>query len=167
MCILSAYWITLNGHNYEVEVSGVCLFVRLCAGNFSKIPPYTHTVSKCTMNVPLGRGCQRSVVCIFLEQFEIEDGTMTSDWLKHFHLLLLNNCRCSHQTCQICFFVLCVTSTIFQNMVLIFYMPIPFHFQLKIKYYTPSQGKRPIFYILAWKFEWINTSLIFCHHLCY
>jgi hypothetical protein len=33
------------------------------------------------------------------------------------------------------------------------FKPIPFHFQLKIKNYAPSQGKRSIFYILAWKFE--------------
>jgi hypothetical protein len=26
---------------------------------------------------------------------------------------------------------------------------------------------RPIFHILAWKFEWMNTSLIFCHPLCF
>ena len=36
MCILSEYGITLNGHNYEVEVSGVCLFVRPYAYFFLK-----------------------------------------------------------------------------------------------------------------------------------
>ena len=46
-----------------------------------------------------------------------------------------------------------------------FYMPIPFHFQLKIKYYTPSQGKHPYFiFSLGNLNEWIRRwfSVIIC-----
>jgi hypothetical protein len=35
-----------------------------------------------------------------------------------------------------------------------------YRFTLKIKYYTPPQGKWSIFYILPWQYEWMNTSLI-------
>ena len=38
LCILSEYGITLNGHNYEVEVSGVCLFVRPYCVKYHRIP---------------------------------------------------------------------------------------------------------------------------------
>ena len=42
----------------------------------------------------------------------------------------------------------------------LFYMPIPDHFTLIIKYSTPSQGKWSMFYTLPWQFECkINPSL--------
>jgi hypothetical protein len=103
-----------------------------------------------SINVPIGRGCQRSV-SIFLEQFEIEDDTLTSDWLKHFHLLLLNNCRWSHQTCQIWFSILCSTWTIFQNMVVIFYMTIPLYFQLK--------SVRSVFHIIVYHYVLFHLTI--------
>ena len=110
LCILSEYRITLNGHNYEVEVSGVCLFVRPYAVNFSKVPPHTqfpmyHT---CSSGEEVPKKC-----CLYLSgAIWNRGGTLTSDWLRHFQLLLLNNCRWSHQTCQICFSVLYITWTI-------------------------------------------------------
>lgn len=64
MCILSENRITLNGHNYEVVVSGVCLFVRPYAVNLPKVYhriPSLQMCHKCSSVEGLPKKC-----CLYL-----------------------------------------------------------------------------------------------------
>ena len=52
----------------------------------------------------------------------------------------------------------------FQNMILIFYMPIPYPFALKIKYYIPSQGNWSLFFYSPLTI-WMNANILdFLYH---
>ena len=108
----SEYGITLNRRNYEVEVSGVCLFVRPYAVHFLQfqILMYHRMPSLQMLSSGVLKKC-----CLYLSRAIWNTGwsPLTSDWSKYFPLLLLNYCRWSHQTWQKRSSILCVTWTIF------------------------------------------------------
>jgi hypothetical protein len=155
----SEYGITLNRHNYEVKVSGVCLFVRPYVVTLSqfRIIKYHRMPSLQILSSGVLKKC-----CLYFSRaiWNTEWLPMTSDWSKYFPLLLLHDYRWSHETCQKRSSILCVTWTIFLKYGAYFSYAHSFPFSIENQIIYSIKVNGPYLYILAWNLN-KYTSLVF------